>query len=247
MTTPSVEIGDDHDVWRGGSLWRREKCASECERKVKRCVQAFRAPASSEGLLLEVERSVAGVAVPVRVARLARPLGGLARATGRSTCLILSEAGRRVDGGRSRGSWGYACAARWRRACRLGGGGEDGGVIGRKRERGCAEGASRLALRCADADDARMTWMIRSTSPRLSRSLNAPLAGRYRSSALGARHSALQTGYEHQASETAAHGDSLAGLLDGAISDQARASMGLCASDARGIRAGGGNVAAVLE
>jgi hypothetical protein len=53
--------------------------------------------------------------------------------------------------------------------------------------------------------------------------------------------------YEHQASETAAHGDSLAGLLDGAISDQARASMGLCASDARGIRAGGGNVAAVLE
>jgi hypothetical protein len=72
----------------------------------------------------------------------------------------------------------------------------------RKRERGCADGASRLALRRADADNARMTlqrrrWlsgMIRSTSPRLSRSLNPPLAIRYRSSALGARQSALQTG-----------------------------------------------------
>ncbi|KAJ7911020.1 hypothetical protein B0H13DRAFT_589537 [Mycena leptocephala] len=159
----------------------------------------------------------------------------------------------RQEGGwrRSRGSWGYACAARWRRACRLGGGGEDGGVIGRKRERGCADGASRLALRCADADDARMTWMIRRTSPRLSRSVNAPLASRYRSSALGARHSALQTGFPPRIGvgmpftplEIAIAVDSgclarplpmalfplpapatsirLAGLLDGAVSDQA--------------------------
>ncbi|KAJ6548343.1 hypothetical protein B0H19DRAFT_1074209 [Mycena capillaripes] len=103
-----------------------------------------------------------------------------------------------------------------------------------------------------------LAWRIRSTSPRLSRSLNPPLAIRYRSSALGARHSALQTGfvpwlgvgvpftpleiaitvifpstrdvsraplpmalYEHQASGTAADSDSLAGLLDGAVSDQA--------------------------
>ncbi|KAJ7878896.1 hypothetical protein B0H13DRAFT_2544019 [Mycena leptocephala] len=199
VTPPPVGIRDDHDVWRGGSFWRKEERTPECEREVKRCAQPFQAPASSEGKCClptrQVERSVAGVAAPIRVARLARPLGGLLRATGRSACLILSEAGRRVDGGRSRGSWGYACAARWRRACRLGGGGEDGGVIGRKRERGCADGASRLALRCADADDARITWMIRRTSPRLSRSVNAPLASRYRSSALGARHSALQTGF----------------------------------------------------
>ncbi|KAJ7926404.1 hypothetical protein B0H13DRAFT_1083600 [Mycena leptocephala] len=47
--TPPVEIGDDHDVWRGGSFWRKEERAPECEREAKRCAQAFRAPASSEG------------------------------------------------------------------------------------------------------------------------------------------------------------------------------------------------------
>ncbi|KAJ7812958.1 hypothetical protein B0H13DRAFT_1925828 [Mycena leptocephala] len=201
----------------------------------------------------------------------------------------------RLSIGRRR--WGWRCNREWQWEW--------------KRERGCADGASRLALHRADADDARMTpqrrrwlnWMIRSICPRLGRSLNPPLAICYRSSALAARHSAPQTGfspwigvgvpftpleiaitvifpstrdvsraplpmalYEHQASETAADGDSLVGLLDGAVSDQApdavcspnwgpswswamaRASMrlGASASDARGIRAGGGNVAAAL-
>jgi hypothetical protein len=85
VTPPPVEIRDDHDVWRGGSLWRKEERTPECEREVKRCAQAFRAPASSEGKCClparQVGRSIAGVAVRVPVARLARPLGGLARVT----------------------------------------------------------------------------------------------------------------------------------------------------------------------
>ncbi|KAJ6591395.1 hypothetical protein B0H10DRAFT_2442190 [Mycena sp. CBHHK59/15] len=163
--TPPVEIGDDHDVWRGGSLLRREACTPGCEREVKRCALAFRAPASSEGLLQEellaCETGASGV-MRCR-SRGAGPSRSPRTPTGRSRegdtdARLLSSSPRRargwMEGAPEEGVGTLALRDRGDRS-----------VIGS----GTGNGNG-------NADDATMApqrrrwlaWRIRSTNPRLS-------------------------------------------------------------------------------
>ncbi|KAJ6617213.1 hypothetical protein B0H10DRAFT_2434518 [Mycena sp. CBHHK59/15] len=163
--TPLVEIGDDHDVWRGGSLLRREACTPGCEREVKRCALAFWAPASSEGLLQEellaCETGASGV-MRCR-SRGAGPSRSPRTSTGRSRegdtdARLLSSSPRRARG------WMEGAPEEGVGTLALRDGG-DRSVIGS----GTGNGNG-------NADDATMApqrrrwlaWRIRSTSPRLS-------------------------------------------------------------------------------